>query len=198
MLFVLRYPLWIYKWQEIEIKALHSLISSNIHSSTRYLGAGWGTELKDCETQFLPSDYAQSGQSYTGTVRTGAQVPRHRDERALTHVWVQVRAAKAFWSRRCLKWETEENRSFGGTDCTQWSVVGAERGGGWGEGKQGLWIGGWSHVLSVLGASVAVRIIPLVRLWAVVEDFNQGSGMMRFVFKRSSSGRGERPAQEEG
>lgn len=53
-------------------------------------------------------------------------------------------------------------------------------------------------MLSVLGASVAVRIIPLVRLWAVVEDFNQGSGMMRFVFKRSSSGRGERPAQEEG
>ena len=52
--------------------------------------------------------------------------------------------------------------------------------------------------LSVLGASVAVRIIPLVTLWAVVEDFNQGSGMMRFVFKRSSSGGGERPAQEEG
>lgn len=52
--------------------------------------------------------------------------------------------------------------------------------------------------LSVLGASVTVRIVPLVRLWAVVEDFNRGSGMMRFVFKRSSSGSGERPTQEEG
>lgn len=52
--------------------------------------------------------------------------------------------------------------------------------------------------LSVLGVSVTVRTVPLVRLWAVVEDFNQGSGMMRFVFKRSSSGSGERPAQEEG
>ena len=34
--------------------------------------------------------------------------------------------------------------------------------------------------LCVLGAFLTIRTVPLVRLWAVVEDFNQGSGMMRF------------------
>ena len=66
-----------------------------------------------------------------------------------------------------------------------------------GRGKAGA-LDRWLKPRCLLGASVAVRIIPLVTLWAVVEDFNQGSGMMRFVFKRSSSGGGERPAQEEG
>ena len=36
--------------------------------------------------------------------------------------------------------------------------------------------------LCVLGASLTIRTVPLVRLWAVVEDFNQGSGMVTHTF----------------
>ena len=53
-----------------------------------------------------------------------------------------------------------------------------------GRGKAGALDKGAEATLCVLGAYLRVRIVPLVRLWAVVEEFNQGSGMMRFVFRK--------------
>lgn len=59
---------------------------------------------------------------------------------------------------------------------------GRSRGEQWvGRGKAGALDKGAEATLCVLDAYLRVRIVPLVRLWAVVE-FNQGSGMMRFVF----------------